>query len=488
MLGIGKSTSLSGLLAVRMAAIAALLSLALMLLFVLYYLSDVPRLREETLASSAVKIARMMSRGEDPAGLRIYRDYPRSYGFRVFATRVLAKRRVLASANTDWLKESLGGSGTDVGAGTDKDPAAEHKNLEETFAYFDAPGSQGVSRPRVYILVRRVVLAGRRYWIQAFMRGDPGWAAGGVIANEVFEGVFLPVLFIVPALTLAMFLAIRRALQPLQTLSSEASAIAQAVARGQSPAPLVGQGLVREFADVAAAINAMLARLGHSLASQRQFIADVAHELRTPLAILLLEVAQLPSGGPRERLKADLKNLGDLINELLRFAQAEEMLVEKLESIDVGAIAQKVSGEAALTAINRQQLIELNRPALPVVMAGNATLIEIAIRNLVDNALKYSPSQTTIIVNVGQGPTVIVEDCGPGIPNSQRATIFQRFWRGDPQSGNGVGVGLALVRRIAALHDGRVWFEDRPTGGSRFILSFATETQAHGFEKSECQA
>jgi signal transduction histidine kinase len=461
-----------------MAAIAALLSLGLMLLFVAYYFSDIARLRQETLTNSTLDIAQMMSRGENPAGLRIYRDFPSAYGFRVFTTRARIYRRVLASANTGWLTESLGAAGADAEAGTDKDPAAEHKNLEENFSSFDASGSQGGER--VYILVHRVVVAGHRYWIEAFMRGDPGWAVGSVIANEVVERVFLPVLFIVPALTLAMFLAIRRALRPLQTLSSEASAIAQAVARGQSPAPLSGEGLVREFADVAAATNAMLARLGHSLASQRQFIADAAHELRTPLAILLLEVAQLPSDARRERLKADLKNLGDLVNELLRFAQAEEMLTEKLEDVDVAAIAQKVSSEAAMAAINRQQLIELNRPADPVVMAGNATLVEIAIRNLVDNALKYSPPQTTITVNVEPGPTVIVDDCGPGVPVSQRATIFQRFWRADPQSGNGAGVGLALVRRIAALHDGRIWFEDRATGGSRFVLSFAGESRGSG--------
>lgn len=477
MLGVGKPTSLSRLLAVRMAAIAALLSLALMLLFVAYFLSDEPRIREQTLASSALKIAHAMNRGEDPVSLPIYRDYAMSYGFRVFSTRAVAQRRVLASANTGWLKASLAAQGVD--------PADGQKNLEENFSYFSDGDPRGSKGERVYILVHRVVVSGRRYWIETFMRGDPAWAVSEVITNQLVERVFLPVLFIVPALTLAMFIAIRRALQPLRTLSNEASAIAQAVARGQSPAPLGGEGLVREFADVAAAINTMLNRLGHSLESQRQFIADAAHELRTPLAILLLEVAQLPAGARRERLKADLKNLGDLVNELLRFAQAEEMLAEKLESIDVAAIAQKVSGEAAIAAINRQQLIELNRPDFPVVMAGNATLIEIAVRNLVDNALKYSPPQTTVTVNVEQGPTVIVEDCGPGIPASQRATIFQRFWRADPQSGNGAGVGLALVRRIAALHDGRVWFEDRPTGGSRFVLSFAAETHECATARSQ---
>lgn len=475
MLAADKPTSLSRLVAVRMTAIAACLSLALTLFFIVYYFSDLPRLREETLASSALMIARMMSRGENPASVGIYRDYPTSYGFLVFAHRSLTHRRVLVSANTSWLDQAVG-AGLDNGS--DKDPTPAQKHLEENFSYFDAPGSAREKGERTYVLVKRIVVDGRRYWIEVFMRGDPGWAAAPVIANEVAERVFLPVFFIIPALTLSMFVAIRRSLRPLKTLSTEASAIAQAVARGRSPSPVPREGLVREFADVASAINAMMIRLGHSLAAQRQFIADAAHELRTPIAILLLEVAQLPAGARRDQLKADLKGLGELINELLRFAQAEEMLAEKVESVDVAEIAQKVAGEAASAAIGRRQLIELNRVDIPEPMAGNATLIEIAVRNLVDNALKYSPPETTVIVSVEQGPTIIVEDCGPGIPASQRAAIFQRFWRANPQSGNGAGVGLALVHRIATLHNGHVWLEDRPGGGSRFVLSFAVELRA----------
>jgi signal transduction histidine kinase len=457
-----------------MAAIAALLSLVLTLLFTLYYSLDVPRLREETLSNSAIKIAQMLSLGKNPSGLRIYRDYPRSYGFRVFNSRVLGIRRELASANTVWLQDFLSASISGSKIASDLDPAAEHKNLEKNFVHVDARDSHGSAGEGVYILVDRVVVQGHKYWVQTFMSGDPAWAASDVIANKLAEQVFLPVVFIVPALTIAMFLTMRRALMPLRELSIAASRIGQAVARGQSPAPLSEDGLVREFADVAAAMNVVLARLSQSLHSQRQFIADAAHELRTPLAILLLEVARLPPDARRDRLKDDLKNLGNLVNELLRFAQAEELLAEKLEPVDVAAIAQKVSGEAAVVAINRQQLIELNRPPSPVVTAGNSTLIEIAVRNLVDNALKYSPPHTTITVYVEEGPTVIVDDCGPGIPTSLRDTVFQRFWRADPHAGNGAGVGLALVRRIAELHNGRVWLEERATGGSRFVIDLGS--------------
>jgi signal transduction histidine kinase len=195
--------------------------------------------------------------------------------------------------------------------------------------------------------------------------------------------------------------------------------------------------------------------------------------LRTPLAILLLEVAQLPPDERRERLKDDLRKLSDLLNELLRFAQAEEILAQNPEPVDVAAIAQKVAGDAAVTAIKRELLIELNRPETPVVMAGSAILVEIAIRNLVDNALKYSPPQTTIVVHVEPGPTVVVQDHGPGIAASQRNTIFERFWRGDPQSGSGAGVGLALVRRIADLHGGSVSCDNTFASGSRFVLKLS---------------
>lgn len=305
------------------------------------------------------------------------------------------------------------------------------------------------------------------------MVGDPAFAFGGVLFDDLVDKILIPALFIIPALTFAIFLTTNAALRPLRRLSDNASHIGTAVARGQALVPVPENGMTKEFANVAVTINTILTKLDHSLQLQKQFTSDVAHELRTPLAVLLLEISQLPHGAGRDRIKNDLKELGNLVDELLRFAQAEDMMTSKADKIDIVAVTRMVVEEAVPEALAKRQMLELTCASESMMVAGNISLLKIAIRNLVGNALKYSPSSTVVAVAVEPGPLVIVDDSGPGIPPSYRDHIFERFWRMDRQSGNGAGVGLALVRRIAQLHDGGVRMEERSGGGTRMILSLA---------------
>jgi signal transduction histidine kinase len=107
----------------------------------------------------------------------------------------------------------------------------------------------------------------------------------------------------------------------------------------------------------------------------------------------------------------------------------------------------------------------------------HAALIETALRNLVDNALKYAPAGTTVKVDVDPSARIAVEDEGPGVPDAQKELVFNRFWRADRRGSEGAGIGLALVRRIAALHGASVHVEDRPGGGARFVLQFPSRAQ-----------
>jgi signal transduction histidine kinase len=462
--------SLSYILAIRMIAASVTVSFLLMFLFVGHYLSNTASLRDATLRANVDAIAQALNRGENPAALPLYRDYPAAYGFRVFDRRNLAKRRILASANTRWLPPVQRPASTMSDPDGDRDGAAVAGDLLEGFTRLQPNGRALPGDHVVSLLIHREVVGGHKYWVQAYMIGDPAWAGTTVILAKLTSHVLIPVLFIIPALTLAIFLAVRAALQPLRLLSQEASKIGTAVARGQMLVPVSEQGMAREFSEVAATINTILARLDRSLQLQKQFTSDAAHELRTPLAVLQLEISQLPPSPARERIKSDLSELGNLVNELLRFAQAEDVMVHEREAVDVAAVARAVCEDAVVAAIARRQAIELDHEAAGCVVPGNATLIEIAVRNLVDNALKYSPPGSVVSVRVDSGPVVVVEDCGPGIPAGQRGAIFERFWRADRQAGNGAGIGLALVRRIAQLHDGCARIEDRPSGGTRLIL------------------
>ncbi len=472
MLGAG-SESLSRILARRMAAMSVVVLALVALVFSLQEMVNKRHLREAILNTNAVAIARALDSGRNPALLPLYQDYPSAYGFRVFDHSTLARRHILSEANTIWFPAV---QSPVPGADEPDDPrdaSARNAKLVEGFSLVRGMPMHDHRAPAIALLTRRVGIADRHYWVQAYMVDDPAFAFVGVIVKDLAEHILIPAMFIIPALTFAIFLTTRAALRPLRRLSDSAHHIGTAVARGQALVPVPESGMATEFASVAATINAMLTKLDHSLQLQKQFTSDVAHELRTPLAVLLLEMSQLPPGSARDRIRTDLKDLGQLVDELLRFAQAEDVMTSAVDRIDIVAVARKVVEEAVPEALAKRQMLELSCTTESLMVFGNVSLLTIAIRNLVGNAIKYAPARTVVTVAVEQGPLVIVDDRGPGIPPEHRDQVFERFWRMDRQSGNGTGVGLALVRRIAQLHDGSVRMEERPEGGTRMILNLA---------------
>jgi len=166
-----------------------------------------------------------------------------------------------------------------------------------------------------------------------------------------------------------------------------------------------------------------------------------------------------------------VRGLSQLVNQLLRFAQAEEAMMRERHPVDVAEVARRVCEDLAPVALSRKQEIEFDAPGVPAPALGQSDLVEVAIRNLVDNALRHAPPRTAVSVTVQQGPRVLVEDRGPGIPDAQKEKVFDRFWRADRNRPGSTGIGLALVRRIAQLHGGRAHVEDRPGGGARFVLT-----------------
>lgn len=260
-------------------------------------------------------------------------------------------------------------------------------------------------------------------------------------------------------------------------MADQASAIGGIVG-DLTPEPLSATGLPREIGDVVGVINRTLSRLHRSQDQQRHFTADVAHEMRTPVAVLLLEVGQLPPGPARQSITEELLTLSAMIDEMLRFAQAEDLLMQERRPSDVAAIARRVCECLAPAAVRRGLALELFGAETGRIVSGSASLIEIAVRNAVDNAIKYAPSGSTMSVTVGPAPHVIVEDRGPGIPALQAGRVYNRFHRAGRTGGVGSGVGLALVQRVVQLHGGEVRFEMRLGGGTRFMLTFGQPARA----------
>ena len=446
------------ILAVRVAIASAGAFAVLFVFFFVEYMVDIPALRHATLQADLGMVLRALERGEDPASFPQYRHQPAAYAFRV---RGQEPDAAAAGANAELLPGAQAAPpGADtIGAGL----------LERSFDRIARPGGQEA----LWMLTERASLAGRPVWIQLAMIGDPEWRWRGVIQREMLDHVAIPALVIIPTLALAVFLAMRHALHPLLRITHQAEALAGAVFAGRAMSKLPEAGLPLDFRRVVIALNAMLAKLEQSLRQQKQFTADAAHQLRTPLAILMLEVSQLPHEPLAARIAGELEALARLVNQLLRFAQAEDAMAGERQTVDVAAVARQACEALAPLALSRGVEIAFDAPDAALRTLGHAALVDAAVTNIVDNALRHSPAGGVVSVLIGAGPRVVVEDRGPGVPEAMKERVFDRFCRATNAAGEGSGIGLALARRVAQLHGGEIRVEDRAGGGARFVLSFA---------------
>jgi two-component system sensor histidine kinase TctE len=252
--------------------------------------------------------------------------------------------------------------------------------------------------------------------------------------------------------------------------------------------PLPEQLAPQEIAPLIASINALMQRLQTSLGAQKRFIANAAHQLRTPLAALRTQselLQRLPDGVERDqalvRLVATGQRASRLANQLLALVRAESAgTTSAREPVAINALCESVAQDILPQAIEREIDFAFEPSDLPIEVVGDATLLGEMIRNLIDNALKYTPRRGTVVVSVRAQPDrVIVDDSGPGIAETDRERVFAPFARVaqlDPESGaaiSGTGLGLAIVREVAQSHGANVHIESSPLGGARLVVSFA---------------
>jgi two-component system sensor histidine kinase QseC len=211
-----------------------------------------------------------------------------------------------------------------------------------------------------------------------------------------------------------------------------------------------------------------------SLESERRFTSDAAHELRTPLAALKtqLQVAQgAGDSGERDRAIGKAITAGDrathLVEQLLTLARLEhDTWQSQAESIDLHGLAAQVLAESAQAATEKDIRLSLEGES-GLAITGHAGLLGILLRNLVDNALRYSPPHTEVSVRVRHAASEVVlevQDQGPGIPPAERENALRRFHRLEDAEASGSGLGLSIVARIAQLHGARLALSDAPGG------------------------
>ena len=264
---------------------------------------------------------------------------------------------------------------------------------------------------------------------------------------------------------IAMAVAVPFFTRAVKPIAREAEAIGP-----QTPGRRLGEDdTPKELLPLVRGINSVLDRLDDELARRKRFISDAAHELRTPLAVVALQVESLPECDQKDQLHQGVKRLTDLVTQMLDL-QRLSMAKTSFEAIDLAKLTRSVVADLAPMAIAKGCELALEAPDTPVGVAGNALAIERALSNLISNAIIHCYDGGHISVEVTADRIVTVADDGPGIEEGLHDRIFDPFWQGN-QSAGGCGLGLHLTREIMAAHGGKACLMSSPKGAA-FRLSF----------------
>jgi signal transduction histidine kinase len=312
-------------------------------------------------------------------------------------------------------------------------------------------------------------MAGRLLWVQV----GEDLAHRDVIIDDIVADFFkrvgwitLPMLLFLLAIDIVIF---RRALLPLL----KASEMAKEINPKRMDVRLSAENIPTEILPLVQAVNQALDRLEAGFRVQREFTADAAHELRTPLTILRSRIDTLADRGVSKALHQDIEGMTRIVGQLLDIAELETYSIDPQEKADLRAICAEVAEFAAPLALAQGKNIALSGTDASVWVNGNPEMLSRAVRNLVENAINYSPPESTVEIVIEDSGMVRVLDEGPGIKDDERELIFQRFWRRDRRRTGSAGLGLSIVQRIADAHAAIISVENRPMGGARFSLSFA---------------
>lgn len=295
-----------------------------------------------------------------------------------------------------------------------------------------------------------------------------------------------PLMFIAPAMALLIWWLAAQTLAPLQRLADGVRARDE-----QSLQPLPVGGLPDEVGPLVGALNGLLERLSHSLGLQRAFVADAAHELRSPLTALRLQMQLLkraPDDAARRQavdaLDDGIARAARLVEQLLALARLEPgaPAAEPVE-LDLSELVRSAVVDTLALAHARRTDVELFADAA-VPLRGDPAALSMLVRNLADNAVRYSPagSQVALHVFLAEGvPCLQVDDAGPGIAPEDHARVFDRFYRHASGDQAGTGLGLAIVRSVALRHGATISLGRAPLGGLRVEVRFPNKTMTLPF-------
>jgi two-component system OmpR family sensor kinase len=450
------TTSLVSTLTRRLFAIGAVLTLLNLAGVGLYYGSDPEGLRRDKIDTEIDRLAESLRpspggwRFEPPASLRErFALHPQAYAFRIVDDR----GRVLAQANTQlvppliWPLESRA-----------EGPDAWWLRIEASQA----------GEPPLLIGHRKVTLGGETFGIGFAAARDPSHLLARVMADELLRHVVVPLVPFALLLTLVNVVTVGRSLRSLR----EAANAARRLDANRGIGLLPTAGLPAEVLALVSAVNSTLERLAFALQAERAFAAEAAHALRTPLAVLAARLEASPTEPEaqdrwRAALREDVAGMTRLVRQLLDVAQADALVVAEGTTCDLSDVAADVVARLAPMAYAQGRLLALEAP-MPVPVHGDADALAHAARNLVENALRFAPAATEIVVTAGPGPRLSVRDHGPGFAATEGGPPG---WRARASHDGGTGLGLRIVRRIMEAHGGALDIQDAPGGGTLVTLT-----------------
>lgn len=308
-----------------------------------------------------------------------------------------------------------------------------------------------------------------------------------LLANEIIKGVILPQFIILPIALALVWFALSRGLSPLAELQQRIRA-----RKPDDLSPIDSRQVPEEITPLVRSLNEMLERLSQTISIQKRFIADAAHQMKTPLAGMRMQSELALRQTDHEEIHRSLLQLSKsseaatrLINQLLTLARAENQspATQALELIDLADLARSTVQDWIQVSFANNIDLGIEQADDGIQIFGDPLMLRELLSNLIDNAIRYTPKGHSVTVrtslNKEQALAVLeVEDNGPGIPASERAHIFERFYRILGSNVQGSGLGLSIVREIAQQHDARIEITNNPRNqdpqfpGSLFRLSF----------------
>lgn len=309
-------------------------------------------------------------------------------------------------------------------------------------------------------------------------------AARRNMAGALALRTIAPVALMAPLLMLVVWWVVSRSLAPVARVRKQVAS-----RQADDLSAVSEEGLPDEVRPLVQELNLLFDRVRHAFDAQKHFVADAAHELRSPLAALKLQVQGLqraPDAAARDlavsRLVAGIDRATRLVEQMLALARHEASMAAgaKPQPVDLAEVARLAISDAVAAAQARRIDIGVSHADPDAVVSGQPEALRMLLRNLIDNAVKYTPEEGRVDVGIATRDSAVelsVDDSGPGLPEEERERVLDRFYRSGEPKAPGSGLGLAIVKSIADLHGATVALAPAPSlGGLRVLVRFPPRT------------